>query len=431
MRSRLTPAGGSSAPAWVAGPLAALWAAAIGFGLAAIPMLIVWMATPSSGLTWLESLRVAGVLWVVAHGTPVAIAGVTYSLLPWGLVVIPLLLLGYAGGWAARRADATEPRQAAILVSSGAVVYAVVVGATAMVVSTSSSAVSVVHAVGYALALAVLGLGWGALRAARMDAGAASVPGWLGLVLRAGLVGALTILGVGAVAGAASLLVHVDDAITMSQSLHAGLWGGLGLLALGIAYAPVLAVWGAAYVTGAGVVIAPAVTVSPFIAVTAPTQLPPFPLLAALPQTATPMSWLLPLAGVVAGVLAGLMIGRRAKVEPRLVRLAMAAGAAAVSGVIMAIAAHLASGSLGDLRLAHVGPAPLTVGVLAAVLVALGAVPSAIVPSPPERPRLSVADADAADETAVPDPDAADESAVPTFGSPQDDVATGDADGTP
>ena len=120
--------------------------------------------------------------------------------------------------------------------------------------------------------------------------------------------------------------------------------------------------WGTAYVMGAGVVIGPAVTISPFVAVTAPTQLPPFPLLAALPQGATPLAWALPLTGVAAGVLAGLVIARRARRESRLVRLALATGAAAVAGVLLALGAFLASGSLGDLRLAFLGPLPTTVG---------------------------------------------------------------------
>jgi hypothetical protein len=367
-------------------------------------MLIVWMATPSSGLTWLESLRVAGLLWVVAHGAPVVIAGVTYSLVPWGLAVIPLLLLGYAGGWAARRSGAVEPRQTLMLVLSGAASYAVLVGIVGVVVGRPGSSASLVPAVGYALALAVLGLGWGAVRFARRDAGAnadaVTLPMWLDVVLRSGIAAAVALLGVGAVAAATSLLLHVDDAVTMMQSLHTGLWGGLGLLLLGLAYAPVLAVWGTAYALGAGVVIAPAVTVSPFIAVTAPTQLPPFPLLAALPQTASPIAWALPLIGILAGILAGVMIGRRARQEPRLVRLVMALGAAAVAGVLLAAAAFLAAGSLGDLRLAHIGPSPLTLGVLAAVLVVLGAVPSAVMPAPPARPLLTVAESTDADEPA-------------------------------
>ena len=355
-------------------------------------MLIVWMATPSSGLTWLESLRVAGLLWVVAHGAPVVIGVVTYSLVPWGLALIPLLLLGYAGGWAARRSGAVEPRQTLLLVLSGAASYAVLVAIVGAVVGRSGSSVSLVPAIGYALVLAVLGLGWGAVRFARREADVVALPSWLDVVLRSGIAAAVALVGVGAVAAAASLLLHVDDAVTMTQSLHTGLWGGLGLLLLGLAYAPVLAVWGTAYAVGAGVVIAPAVTVSPFIAVTAPTQLPPFPLLAALPQTASPIAWALPLTGILAGILAGIMIGRRARQEPRLVRLVMAVGAAAVAGVALAAAAFLAAGSLGDLRLAHIGPSPLTLGVLTAVLVVLGAVPSAVMPAPPARPQLAVAE---------------------------------------
>ncbi len=374
------------------GPLAAAWSALIGFGLAAIPMLIVWMMTPGSGLTWLESLHVAGLLWVVAQGAPIVLGGVTYSLLPWGLAVIPLLLLGYSGGWAARRSAARSLRQVLVLVLTGAAVYAAIVGAAAAVTARATSSVTLLQAVGHGLGLALLGLGWGALRASRTAGEPSRLPGWVAVVVRAGLVAAVTIVGVGAVSATASLVLHVDDAVTMSQSLRAGSLGGLGLLVLGIAYAPVLAMWGASYAMGAGVVIGPAVTVSPFVAVTAPTTLPPFPLLAAIPQTATPMSWLLPLTGVLAGVLAGVLIGRRAREEQRLVRLAMAAGAATVAGLVLAAGAILASGSLGDARLAHLGPMPLTVGILGAVLVVLGAAPSAVIPSSPDRPQLAMAD---------------------------------------
>jgi hypothetical protein len=382
--------GGSSRQVWLVAPFAAAWAALIGFAILAVPLTLVWMASPQSGLTWLASLRASGLLWVVAHGTPLEVAGTTYSLIPWGLAVVPVLLLGYAGSWAARRTGVDAPRPLVGLVGLAAAVYGLLVLGVATAVHGADASVSPAHALCAGVLIALAAFGWGAVRAAG-PAAVGHVPDWLAVALRGGLIGAMALLGLGALAATASLLVHVDDAVTMAQSLHAGIGGGLGLLLAGMAYIPVIVIWAAAYVVGAGVVIGPAVVVSPFIPVTAPTQLPPFPLLAALPTSTGPLAWALPLAGVLAGVLVGASIARRARREARLVRLIMAVGAAAVAGTVMLVLAQLASGSLGDLRLAHLGPSPASVGVLTAILITLGAVPSAVVTSPSDRPSLAVA----------------------------------------
>lgn len=395
---------------WLVGVVAGAWAAVIGLALALLPMLVLWMASTSTGLTWADSLRLGGLLWLVANGGAVTIAGVAYSLLPWGLTLIPLALLAYAGGWAVRRIGGGDMRDVAQIVVPGAALYAAIAALVAGITARPTASVALLLAVGAAFAVALLGMGVGAVRASgivspellRHPAVAAT---------RAGFVGALTLIGIGAIAATVSLLLHIDDAVTMAQSLSSGVLGGLGLLALGIGYVPVMAMWGTAYVMGAGVVIAPAVTVSPFIAAGTPTQLPPFPLLAALPQGAPVLAWLLPLAGIAAGVVAGIVVARGARQEPRLTRLALAAGAALVAGLLLALGAALTSGSLGDLRLAQVGPVPLTVGVLGAVLIALGAVPSAIAAASPDRPRLSVANP-AAPTTANSAGEAADEATV-------------------
>lgn len=377
------------------GLLAAAWAAVIGLGLAVLPMLLVWMTTADSGLTWDQAMRLGGLLWLVANGAAVTIAGVTVSLIPWGLVLVALLLLAYAGAWAARRATPATPRAWAALVLPGAVLYAAIAGVMAVVTAGPAAAVALAPAIGWSLVVAVVGLGIGSMRASGILT-AAGVPDTVGIVVRAGLAAAFAMLGAGAIAATVFLVMHFDDAITMAQSLATGLAGGLGLLMLGVAYVPVMAVWGMAYVMGAGILIGPGITISPFLATTAPTALPPFPLLAALPQGATAIGWLLPLSGVLAGVLAGTLIATRARQQTRLTRLAMAGCAAAVAGLALGVLAVLASGGLGDLRLAALGPVPMTVGVLGAVLVALGAVPSAVAGRSPDRPRLSVADRDAA-----------------------------------
>ncbi len=390
-RIRAVPAAGLGRSALVTGALGALWAAGIGLAVAALSLVLVWVATPASGLGLTESLRIAGLLWVIAHGTPVAIGSVTYSLLPWGLAVVPILLLAYAGGWSARRASVDSVRGLGVLILSAAVTYSVLAAVIAELSARSTASVSWPWAAIHAGLLAVLAFGWGAARSCR-EIVAQLVPAWLSAMLRGGAVGAITILGFGAVAAAAALTVRVDDAITMAQSLHAGMWGGLGLLLLGVAYVPVVIVWSSAYVIGAGFAIGPAVVVSPFIPVTAPTQLPPFPVLAAVPQSATPVAWALPILGVVAGVVVGISIARSSRAEGRLTRMVLAFGAAAFSGLALMVVSSLADGALGDVRLAHLGPSPTTVGVLVFVLVLLGAVPSAVVPSPPARAQLAIAE---------------------------------------
>ena len=263
---------GATCQPWFNGVVGALWAAVIGLGLAALPMLVMWMSSPQSGLTWIESLRLAGLLWVAAHGVPATIAGVTVTLVPWGLVIIPLLLLGYAGGGPPDAAMST-PRGLR-RTSSSPVPSPTPPSPVCSLCSpwAPSASVSAVAAIGYAFVVAVLALGFGTWRASAFSpARVRARPGcsWSCAHLA---VGAAALLGFGAVAATVSLTAHIDDAVTMAQSLAGGIGGGLGLLALGAAYVPVMAMWGAAYVMGAGVVIGPAVTMSPFVAVTAPAQ---------------------------------------------------------------------------------------------------------------------------------------------------------------
>jgi len=67
---------------------------------------------------------------------------------------------------------------------------------------------------------------------------------------------------------------------------------------------------------------------------------------------------------------------------------------AAFAGIAMLVLAYLSDGSLGDLRLAHLGPSPMTVAILTTVLLTLGAVPSAVIVSPPSGPALTVAESE-------------------------------------
>lgn len=366
-----------------------MWSALIGLLLAVAPMLVIWLGSVESGP--IESLRLGGLLWLVANGAAISIAGVTVTLLPWGFMLVPLVLLGYSGAWAARRARAHDIGRILLLVVPGAVLYGAIGALITVVTFEPSSRVDLLHGVVGPLLVACVGLGGGAVRGSGLlDDG--RIPAAVLVPVRAGLLALAALVGLGAVAATASLVLHIDDAITMTQALNAGLGGGVGLVVLGLGYVPVLVTWGTAYLLGAGVWLGPDVTLSPFLAAGEPVALPPFPLLAALPAQAPAMAWLLPIAGVLAGVLAGLLIGRRLRQEPRLVRMACAGAASFMVGAGAALLAWLSAGALGASALSSIGPDPAVVAVLAIVLVSIGAVPTALAPRPPGRPVLQVAE---------------------------------------
>ena len=380
---------------WLLSLAAALWAAGIGLLLAAAPMLILWLASTGdeSDIGWVEALRWAGLLWLVANGAAVSIAGVTLTLLPWGLLLVPLFLMSAGTAWAVRRSAAVTPLQVLWTIAPGVVLYTLIAAGVDAWVSQPVARVDLLDAALGALVLSLVGSMWGAARASGVI-GRLSLPVTVRIAVRAAAISALVVIGIGAIAATVSLVIGIDDAITMGRSLAAGTGGGVGLLLLGVAYVPVMVTWGASYVLGAGVALGGDVILSPFLAATAPAELPAFPLLAALPQQPPPMAWLLPITGVVAGLLGGGLIAGRARSETRLVRLAMAAAAAAGAGLLLALVSWLSFGSLGSGALVDLGPDPMIVGVLGAVLISIGAVPASVAPSPPARPTLSVAPAE-------------------------------------
>ena len=378
-RAALASADPAPRSLWVVAPLAAAWAAIIGLVVTAVPVLIMWISTVDSSGSWLDPLRTAGDLWLAGHGVALAIGSAAYSLLPWGLCAIWLALLVHAGKWAARAARVETLRDGGTLIGSAAFFYAVIAMVVSVLSATDEIRTVPVRAFGFTLVIALIGLTWGVVRGAGLlPAIWALVPK---LVLTA-LLGATTavaaLIGFGALVAAVALVIGFSSALDIAKFLDAGVLGGFALLLLGIGYLPVAIMWSISYLVGAGITIGPGVLLSPFIAVSSPTQLPPFPLLAALPQHAGPISWALPLLAVGAGALAGLVIARRG--EPSMLnRLAISVGAVAIAAIVIAVFSRLSHGSLGDVRLVGLGPSSQVVALLSGGLLLIGAVPCALI----------------------------------------------------
>lgn len=380
---------GSLRPLWYLCPMVAAWAAALSAAIIAAPIFAAWLGSSAWEQGIAAPLRLSVLGWVVVHDVPVRVEGVTYSLLPWGLAAIPFTLLWLGGRWAGRISGIVSTRSSATLVAGTAGLYASAIGVAAWVVTAPDLRLSVPRAVLTSGLLAAGAVALGVYR--RTPAGARlrqEMPEPVRVALGASGVGILALLGLGCALVAASLLVHFSEAVGMAASIKAGPIGGLALLALGLGYLPVMATWAVAYGVGAGVILGPGSLAAPFNALPSVVDLPPLPVLAAVPTRSLEWPMAPMVIGLVAGMLAGWYVGRSAP-RSAVNRIGLSVAATLLTGLGLAACSALARGSLGEDRLASLGPNPPAVAAAVIGLVIVGAIPMALLIRP--RRRLGLA----------------------------------------
>ncbi|MDQ8704270.1 DUF6350 family protein [Streptomyces sp. LHD-70] len=365
-------------------------AAGVGLGGFAVLVIAGWVSSPYPDSGADGALHVAAGLWLLAHGADlVRTDGLSGDPAPLGvtpllLAVVPALLLHRAGRDAADSADG--PR----IALGGVVAGYLAVGALATLFATDGPLRADPLSAGlHLVALAVLGTAAGVWNAYGRPHG--PLPARLsrlvdpdphregrprprtGPALRAAAAGVVVLVGGGALLVAVSLVVHAQAAQTTYLQLS-DLWAGrVAVLLLAIALVPNAAVWGASYGLGPGFTLGASGAAWPAGAPADP-QLPPFPLLAAIPDSATgtPLTWAACAVGGVCGLTVGWFTARAAApkgaedekgakgAEARAWsrgETALTAGLAALlCGLALALLAALAGGPLGDGALADFGP---------------------------------------------------------------------------
>ncbi|HPT96122.1 MAG TPA: DUF6350 family protein [Microbacteriaceae bacterium] len=203
-------------------------------------------------------------------------------------------------------------------------------------------------------------------------------PAWrpvVPLIARGSAVAVTSVIGIGALLVALSLVLHGDQIVTLFQTAHVDALGATVLTLGQAAYLPTFIGWAIAWVAGPGFALGTGTVVSPV-----GTQLgvvPGIPVLGALPESSTPWLLVVVLLPIAAGALAGWVCrsilaqaGLDARTSPRLV---IALGIATVAGAAGALIALATSGSAGPGSLAHVGPEPGPLALTLAVEVLIGA----------------------------------------------------------
>ncbi|MGW0760921.1 cell division protein PerM [Streptomyces sp. NPDC002814] len=333
-------------PGLTASLLAGALAAAVGLGSFAVLVLVLWISSPYPDSGPGGALHVAAALWLLAHGADLvrtdslsggpAPVGVT----PLMLLVLPVLLLHRAARDVAAderevdgRGSGEEPGPGPVVALAGVVLGYLGVGAAAAlyasggalrpswvwvcvcvpVVATVAAGAGVWTAYGRTGEPVYSVLNhmppWVRRRVRRLLL-VPDFPSRLFAAARAAGAGAAVLVGGGALMLTVSLVWHGEAARRSFLQLTEGGSGQFAVLLLCMALVPNAAVWGASYALGPGFTLGVGHVVSPLSSAPAP-LLPPFPLLAAVPDAGagTPLNWAAGVIPVVAAVTVGWFVG--------------------------------------------------------------------------------------------------------------------------
>ncbi|MCX4764463.1 DUF6350 family protein [Streptomyces sp. NBC_01275] len=388
-------------------------AAGLGLGSFAALVMMLWISSPYPDSGPGGALHVAAGLWLLAHGAELVrtdtLSGVSapVGVTPLLLFVLPVWLVHRAARDAMAEGDddgddGDPGDHGGVQVSAPTAWAGVVLGYLAVGSGAALYAAGGVLRPSWAWtgvcvpAVAVLAAGAGVWTACGRPRGPVAADGalprrmrrilfgdlgdlgggvgddgrdWLGTALRAAGAGAAVLVGGGALLVAVSSVWHSDIARGAFLQLTEGWSGRFAVLLLCVALVPNAAVWGAAYALGPGYVLGSGHVVAPLSSDPAP-LLPPFPLLAAVPEpgAGTWVNWAAGTVPVLAGVTVGVFVARAAGggVEGAGWSRRRTAGGAvvagAVCGVVLGGLAVLAGGPLGVGALARFGPVWWQVG---------------------------------------------------------------------
>jgi hypothetical protein len=329
------------------------------------------------------AVRMAGAIWLLAHGVPVGVAGLTVGLPPLLLSAVVVWRLSRAGAHTVRAIGGRDFPAVRAATLSVTLSYTVMTTVVAYLVSDDPFGVTIWRAAVHAAVLSLVAGSLGAL--AESGGGTAlwhRIPVWLRRGMRSGALTMVVVLAAGALLAGVAIAVRGGSVAKTFAAFGGGAVGAVGVGVVCLLYLPTVAIWATAYLLGPGFAVGVDTHVSVIGVDIGP--LPAFPLFAAIPDA--PLDWRgtalwgVPLAvGCVFGVV--LAIRSIDLALPQLTYASIVSGVSA--GLVTAALSFAAAGPMGVGRMAELGPpvwktAATAAGVVAAA-VCLGALVARLV----------------------------------------------------
>lgn len=372
--------------------LEALLVLAIGVAIPLTPLTVLWIVQFGFGADWALFWRTAVDTWLIGHGVDVTftldptiaaslgLAGAdqafTVSIAALGIALLTTLL----GVRAGRRIAETRFATLGALVAAGT--FAVASLAVAASALDDLARASLVQAAilpvlffggGLVIGMSLSRRELGQKQFLRIPDALPELPrNLLATSLRGGAAIVALLLAVASVITALAIVFSYASIITLYESLHTEVLGGILVTVAQLALVPTIVVWTASWLVGPGFALGTGSLVSPLGTSLGP--IPALPLLGALPSGDSAWGFIGILVPIVAAFLVGAWFGpgiRRRLDGYWVVVAAIAMGV--VAGIALGVLAWFASGGAGPGRLVDVGPNPFAVGGWAAVECAIGA----------------------------------------------------------
>lgn len=331
--------------------IAALWAAAFGVVIAALPVLVIWTLGASGAGSLTVALKAALLAWPISHGVPISITSVSIDVLPLLMVVFPIFLMRRA---AIRIFRIVEPEFGLVI----AIAIPVILVNTAIsfllawLASDDVIAISPIHTVIVVAVISTVAVVLGAMNVYGFPK--LEIPQSINLGLRVGLLISVLLMVAASALALVMLGLNISSANEVALSVADTRTEKFLIWLLTIGYFPVAMSWGYAWLLGPGV--ATGIDTASSFAVIDQAALPAIPWLAALPAATPENGWYVLLVPAVLAAFFALLLWWSLHNESYRIIFTNTLTALTTITAFAVLLSIIGGGSIGPGRLAVFGP---------------------------------------------------------------------------
>lgn len=377
-------------PPLIAGAIAAGVAVVIGYILTLGFIMAAWLFAAHGSESTVQVLRAAGIAWQVMHLVPLVIGTTTIGVLPWGFLVVPVLILWKATQWALKSSQPKTAIEFIRIAISISLIYSGLAGLIGLICSTNDLYTgitsSILHTLFVALAVtSVCIITYAPSRTILTDA----MPKLIVDGIRPAVISFGLLFIAGSLLTSVALILNWAQVRAVTTLMAPGFIDGFFMTLLGIGYLPTVNVWAMSYLLGPGIMLGGGV-VNPENA--SPGALPAFPLLSILPSESAALAAYFVLVPILIGIAIYFLIPReRWSAQGDSIAIALSfvvrwrevvtlLVSVGLLSIFVWIAAAASSGSLGIGYLKFVGPVPTEVAAAAIAVCGLSALLTLVIP---------------------------------------------------